>query len=65
MIAAPSISPKLEIGKITPSFLELSWDEIPLQKRNGIITGYRIFYRDEKNNTRGRLYTIAIQLLFV
>ncbi|XP_053488053.1 granulocyte colony-stimulating factor receptor [Ictalurus furcatus] len=49
---APSISPKLEIGKITPSFLELSWDEIPLQKRNGIITGYRIFYKDEKNNTR-------------
>ncbi|TSK34915.1 Granulocyte colony-stimulating factor receptor [Bagarius yarrelli] len=49
---APSISPKLEIGKITPSLVELSWDEIPLQQRNGIITGYRVFYRDEKNNTR-------------
>ncbi|XP_026782332.3 granulocyte colony-stimulating factor receptor isoform X2 [Pangasianodon hypophthalmus] len=48
---APSISPKLEIGKITPSFVELFWDEIPLKQRNGIITGYRIFYRDEKNNT--------------
>ncbi|KAK3572127.1 hypothetical protein QTP86_022205 [Hemibagrus guttatus] len=48
---APSMSPKLEIGKITPSLVELSWDEIPLQQRNGIITGYRIFYRDEKNNS--------------
>lgn len=64
MITAPSLSPKLEIGKITPSFVELSWDEIPLQQRNGIITGYRIFYSDEKNNTGGRLYTIAMQLLF-
>lgn len=65
MITAPSISPKLEIGKITPSFVELSWDEIPLQQRNGIIAGYRIFYRDEKNNTRGRLYKIAMQLLLL
>ncbi|XP_058249970.1 granulocyte colony-stimulating factor receptor isoform X7 [Hemibagrus wyckioides] len=49
---APSMCPKLEIGKITPSLVELSWDEIPLEQRNGIITGYRIFYRDEKNNSR-------------
>ncbi|XP_027005581.1 granulocyte colony-stimulating factor receptor [Tachysurus fulvidraco] len=48
---APSISPKLEIGKITPTLIEVSWNEIPLHQRNGLITGYRIFYSDEKNNT--------------
>ncbi|KAI5614156.1 granulocyte colony-stimulating factor receptor, partial [Silurus asotus] len=47
---APSTSPKLDTGQITPTFIELHWDEIPLEQRNGIITGYKIFYRDEKNN---------------
>ncbi|XP_072534919.1 granulocyte colony-stimulating factor receptor [Salminus brasiliensis] len=48
---APSESPKLNFGEIRPSYVELFWDEIPLQKRNGIITGYTVFYCDEKNNT--------------
>ncbi|XP_062848236.1 granulocyte colony-stimulating factor receptor [Trichomycterus rosablanca] len=48
---APSVSPILKFGRIGSSYIELFWDEIPLLQRNGIITGYRVFYTDEKNNT--------------
>ncbi|XP_026866873.2 granulocyte colony-stimulating factor receptor [Electrophorus electricus] len=48
---APSVSPKLKFREFRP-YIELSWDEIPLQEKNGFITGYKVFYWDEKNNTR-------------
>ncbi|XP_076827898.1 granulocyte colony-stimulating factor receptor isoform X2 [Brachyhypopomus gauderio] len=48
---APSVSPNLKFREFRP-YIELFWDEIPLQERNGFITGYKVFYWDEKNNTR-------------
>ncbi|XP_036442595.1 granulocyte colony-stimulating factor receptor isoform X2 [Colossoma macropomum] len=47
---APSKSPEPQFGEIRPSYVELYWDEIPLQQRNGIITSYRVFYWDDKNS---------------
>ncbi|XP_068613771.1 granulocyte colony-stimulating factor receptor-like [Brachionichthys hirsutus] len=41
---APSIVPKIQIKKTWQSRIELTWDEIPLNQRNGIIQGYKIFY---------------------
>lgn len=48
---APFESPKLNFGEVRPSYVELFWDEIPLQKRNGNIASYTVFYWDEKNKT--------------
>ncbi|XP_068426122.1 granulocyte colony-stimulating factor receptor isoform X2 [Clinocottus analis] len=45
---APSMVPKLQIKKIWKSHVELTWDEIPLNQRNGIIQNYKVFYRDHK-----------------
>ncbi|KAL6488752.1 hypothetical protein MHYP_G00024930 [Metynnis hypsauchen] len=47
---APSKSSEPQFGEIRPSYVELYWDEIPLQQRNGIITSYRVFYWDDKNS---------------
>lgn len=41
---APSMVPKLRIKKAWQSHTELTWDEIPLDQRNGIIQGYKVFY---------------------
>lgn len=45
---APSVVPKIHIKKTWQSHVELTWDEIPLDQRNGIIQGYKIFYMDDK-----------------
>ncbi|XP_028986143.1 granulocyte colony-stimulating factor receptor isoform X2 [Betta splendens] len=45
---APSMTPTLTLKKTWQSHIELSWDEIPLDKRNGIIQSYRVFYWSEK-----------------
>ncbi|CAN9513827.1 unnamed protein product [Ophioblennius macclurei] len=45
---APSMVPKLQIKKTWESHIELTWDEIPLDQRNGIIQSYKIFYWNEK-----------------
>lgn len=45
---APSMVPKLQIKKIWQSHAELTWDEIPLEQRNGIIQNYKVFYWHEK-----------------
>uniref|UniRef100_A0A3P8S9K8 Colony stimulating factor 3 receptor n=1 Tax=Amphiprion percula TaxID=161767 RepID=A0A3P8S9K8_AMPPE len=45
---APSMVPKIQIKKTWKSHIELTWDEIPLDQRNGIIQNYKIFYWDEK-----------------
>ncbi|KAM6910526.1 granulocyte colony-stimulating factor receptor [Xenentodon cancila] len=45
---APSMVPKLQTKKMWNSHIELTWDEIPLDQRNGIIQSYKIFYGDEK-----------------
>ncbi|XP_069559935.1 granulocyte colony-stimulating factor receptor [Brachyistius frenatus] len=45
---APSMVPKLQIKKTWKSYIELTWDEIPLDQTNGIIQNYKIFYWVEK-----------------
>ncbi|XP_059194532.1 granulocyte colony-stimulating factor receptor [Centropristis striata] len=44
---APSMVPKIQLKKIWDSHVELTWDEIPLEQRNGIIQKYRVFYWDK------------------
>ncbi|XP_061675847.1 granulocyte colony-stimulating factor receptor [Syngnathoides biaculeatus] len=44
---APSMVPKITIKKTWQYHVELTWDEIPLEQRNGIIQSYRLFYWDE------------------
>ncbi|XP_061530063.1 granulocyte colony-stimulating factor receptor [Phycodurus eques] len=44
---APSVVPKITIKKTWQYHVELTWDEIPLDQRNGIIQSYRLFYWDE------------------
>uniref|UniRef100_A0A1A8R5A3 Colony stimulating factor 3 receptor (Granulocyte) n=1 Tax=Nothobranchius pienaari TaxID=704102 RepID=A0A1A8R5A3_9TELE len=45
---APDVAPKMQIKKIWKSSFELSWDEIPLEQRNGIIKDYKVFYWEDK-----------------
>ncbi|KAM6935147.1 granulocyte colony-stimulating factor receptor [Lycodopsis pacificus] len=45
---APSMVPKIKIEKIWQSQVELTWDEIPLDQRNGIIQNYKVYYCDRK-----------------
>lgn len=45
---APSVAPKMRIKKTWKSHVELTWDEIPLDQRNGIIQSYRVFYWAQK-----------------
>lgn len=49
---APSIVPKIQIKKTWQSNVELTWDEIPLEQRNGIVQSYKVFYWDEKGPIR-------------
>ncbi|KAM9309866.1 granulocyte colony-stimulating factor receptor isoform 1-T3 [Pholidichthys leucotaenia] len=44
---APSMVPKIYIKKTWNYYIELTWDEIPLADRNGIIQNYKIFYWEE------------------
>lgn len=44
---APSMVPKIRIKKTWKSHIELTWDETPLDQRNGIIRSYTIFYWSE------------------
>ncbi|XP_049585929.1 granulocyte colony-stimulating factor receptor [Syngnathus scovelli] len=44
---APSADPKIIIKKTWQYHVELTWDEIPLDRRNGIIQSYKLFYWDE------------------
>lgn len=47
---APLIVPNLRIEKSQHLNTELIWDEIPLDQRNGVIQGYKVFYW-EKNGS--------------
>ncbi|XP_030639059.1 granulocyte colony-stimulating factor receptor, partial [Chanos chanos] len=49
---APSEPPKLSLGAIRYSYVELQWDEIPLEHRNGIIQSYTVFCWDEEDNVK-------------
>ncbi|XP_064801479.1 granulocyte colony-stimulating factor receptor isoform X2 [Oncorhynchus masou masou] len=49
---APSAAPDLRVREILHSRIELTWEEIPLCQRNGIVQSYQIFYWDEQGNTK-------------
>ncbi|XP_073702932.1 granulocyte colony-stimulating factor receptor [Garra rufa] len=49
---APSVAPKLHVTKITHSYVILQWNEIPLEKRNGNIQGYTVFFWHDMNNIK-------------
>uniref|UniRef100_A0A3P8WT50 Colony stimulating factor 3 receptor n=1 Tax=Cynoglossus semilaevis TaxID=244447 RepID=A0A3P8WT50_CYNSE len=44
---APLVVPKINIKKWR-SQVKLSWEEIPLEQRNGIIQNYKVFYWEEE-----------------
>lgn len=52
---APSAVPKIQIKKTWWSDIEVSWDEIPLQQRNGFIKSYQVFYWEENGSVKGWL----------
>ncbi|KAM3614634.1 uncharacterized protein V6R79_017249 [Siganus canaliculatus] len=45
---APSMVPRIQIKKMGQSHIEFTWDEIPLDQRNGIIQSYKVFYWHDK-----------------
>lgn len=45
--------PKLRLKKTWQSHIELTWDEIPLDQRNGIVQSYTVFYWNEKGPING------------
>nr|XP_015204327.1 PREDICTED: granulocyte colony-stimulating factor receptor [Lepisosteus oculatus] len=49
---APSRAPKMEVRQVRDTQAELTWDEIPVDERNGIIRNYTIFYLDESNKIK-------------
>ncbi|KAM4735338.1 granulocyte colony-stimulating factor receptor-like isoform 2-T2 [Anableps anableps] len=49
---APSVVPKIQLKKTWKSDIEISWDEIPLEQRNGMIKGYKVFYWDENRHVK-------------
>lgn len=44
--AAPAFSPELKPVSVDESQIEVQWEPIPLEKRNGFITSYTVFWRD-------------------
>ncbi|XP_072264918.1 granulocyte colony-stimulating factor receptor [Pyxicephalus adspersus] len=44
--AAPAFSPELKLDSVNKSQAEVHWEPIPLEKRNGFITNYTIFWID-------------------
>ncbi|XP_034029954.1 granulocyte colony-stimulating factor receptor [Thalassophryne amazonica] len=48
----PSIVPKLRITTSWQPHVELIWDEIQLEQRNGIIRNYKVFYWDKQDNIK-------------
>ncbi|KAM5180693.1 granulocyte colony-stimulating factor receptor [Mantella aurantiaca] len=43
---APVFSPELKLASVNVSQAEVTWEPIPLDKRNGFITNYTVFWKD-------------------
>lgn len=67
LFKAPSMVPELQTKRIWNSYIELTWDEIPLAERNGIIQSYKIFYGTEKGpvNSRFKPYIFMSHTVFL
>lgn len=57
--------PKFRIKKTWQSHIDLTWDEIPLDQRNGIIKSYKVFYWNEKGPINGRLKTLILLFYYI
>ena len=61
----------MHISKIWKSNIELTWNEIPINQRNGIIKSYKVFYWKEKGPINGKdliqfqTYNTLTQQLFL
>ncbi|XP_073342196.1 granulocyte colony-stimulating factor receptor [Pagrus major] len=44
---APSMVPKIRVKNTWRSHIELTWNELPLDQRNGIVQSYKVFYWNE------------------
>jgi len=53
VLPAPALVPDLKVKFSWGSYVELTWEELPLQERNGIITGYQLFYWDDPEHITG------------
>lgn len=62
-MAAPSAAPNLRVREMLHSRIELTWEEIPLCQRNGIVQSYQVFYWDERGNTKGGKMRIVMLLM--
>ncbi|XP_051573990.1 granulocyte colony-stimulating factor receptor-like [Myxocyprinus asiaticus] len=47
---APSMAPEWKNWKFHHSKVKLSWDEIPLEQRNGIVRRYTVYFWDDRGN---------------
>lgn len=52
--------PKLHIQKTWNSDIKITWDEIPLDQRNGKIQDYTVFYWNQKGPVNSRLNTLSL-----
>uniref|UniRef100_UPI003AAABF6E granulocyte colony-stimulating factor receptor n=1 Tax=Centroberyx gerrardi TaxID=166262 RepID=UPI003AAABF6E len=49
---APTMVPNLRFKETWHSYIELTWDEISLDQRNGIVRSYKVFYWDEQEHIK-------------
>ncbi|CAL8288470.1 unnamed protein product [Merluccius merluccius] len=49
---APSLVPDLKVRSMWLPYVEFTWDELPLEKRNGIVSSYQLFYWDDPNHIK-------------
>ncbi|KAM3873055.1 granulocyte colony-stimulating factor receptor [Diretmus argenteus] len=49
---APSMVPKIKVKETWHSYIELTWDEIPLGQRNGIVRSYKVCYWDQQEHVK-------------
>lgn len=45
--------PRIQHKKRPKSNIDLTWDEIPLEQRNGIIESYKVFYWRKEGPVNG------------
>ena len=65
--SVPEVAPMIRLANTKPTSILIEWDELPRQHRNGVITGYKVYYMgqgfksmkigDEKGSARSHLIT--------
>ncbi|KAK0131482.1 Granulocyte colony-stimulating factor receptor [Merluccius polli] len=49
---APSSVPDLKVRSMWLPYVEFTWEELPLEKRNGIVSSYQLFYWDDPKHIK-------------